>query len=102
MSQFRLSDQAIEHPENVDMQTSRDALGKYLTTDVFRESIQISTKLSDPSSDHVIKVGIFDSGDRNPDWFYVNQGRLIVAQLELMYWYVADFSIHGIMNTIKG
>jgi hypothetical protein len=102
MSQFRLSDQSIEHPDNVDMKTSRDALGKYTTTDVFRESIQISTNLSDPSSEHVIKVGIFDSGDRNPDWFYVNQGRLFVAQLELMYWYVADFSIHGIINTVKG
>jgi hypothetical protein len=69
---------------------------------VFRESIDIRTNLSDPSAEQVLKIGIYDSIDDRPDWFYVNQGSMFVGQLEMTVWTIVDVSIHGLINTFKG
>jgi hypothetical protein len=69
---------------------------------VFRESIEIRTNFSDPSPERVLKVGIYDSYDSAPDWFYVNQGSMFIGQLELIIWTVVDVSIQGLVNTLKG
>lgn len=69
---------------------------------VFHESINVTTNLSDPSPDHILKVGIYDSHDKAPDWFYVNQGAVFVGQLELTIWYIMDISIDGLLKTLMG
>jgi len=69
---------------------------------VSRESIEIRTNMSDPSQEHVLKVGIYDSFDKAPDWFYVNQGSMFIGQLELIVWTVVDVSVTGLINTFKG
>jgi hypothetical protein len=87
MRSYRLSDSARElHPGGHSM--------------VFREAIEIRTNLSDPSSDGVLKVGIYDSRDMAPDWLYVNEGAMFIAQLELIIWTVVDISVQGVINTI--
>ena len=62
---------------------------------VFREAIEIRTNLSDPSSDGVLKVGIYDSRDMAPDWLYVNEGAMFIAQLELIIWTVYPSRVQG-------
>jgi len=69
---------------------------------VFRENVEIRTNLSDPSAERVLKVGIYDSFDTAPDWFYVNQGSMFIGQLELIIWTVVDISVQGLLNTFKG
>lgn len=91
MNAYRLSDSAREtHPAG-----GNEAM-------VFRESIEIRTGLKDPSPDHVLKVGIYDSYDKAPDWFYVNQGSTFIGQLELIIWTVVDISAEGLVKTLKG
>lgn len=69
---------------------------------VFRESMEILTTLTDPSPEQIIKVGIYDTYDTAPDWFYVNQGAMFIGQLELIVWTVVDISFTGLWNTVKG
>jgi len=91
MGAYHLSDSARE----TDPGGSADKM-------VFREGIEIRSNFSDPSGDHVLKVGIYDNYDTAPDWFYVNQGSMFIGQLELIIWTVVDISIQGLVNTFKG
>lgn len=69
---------------------------------VQRQTIEMRTNFSDPSPERVLKVGIYDNFDKSPDWIYVNQGSLFIAQLELTVWTVIDVSMHGLFETLKG
>lgn len=69
---------------------------------VQRQTIEMRTNFSDPSPERVLKVGIYDSYDKAPDWFYINQGALLICQLELTIWSVIDVSFNGLVETLKG
>jgi len=90
-------DMSAFHLTDISRETMNPAHGM-----VSRESIQFRTNLTDSSSEKVIKVGIYDSYDKSPDWFYVDQGTMFLGQLELIIWTVVDVSITGLINTFKG
>jgi len=90
-------DMSAFHLTDISRETMNPAHGM-----VSRESIQFKTNLTDSSSEKVIKVGIYDSYDKSPDWFYVDQGTMFLGQLELIIWTVVDVSITGLINTFKG
>jgi len=91
-AQEKRNGDSIQHPAGSDQAHAM----------VFRENIEISTNFSDPSPERILKIGIYDSFDTAPDWFYVNEGAMFIGQLELTIWTVVDISIQGLVNTFKG
>jgi len=69
---------------------------------IFRERITLSTSLTDSSAEQTLKIGLFDSIDPAPNWYYSRQGEYSMAQLELQVWAVTDFSIMGVQRTVDG
>jgi hypothetical protein len=68
----------------------------------FRERIEVSTNVTDPSKDKTLKVGFYDSVDKAPQWFYMSQGVWVLGSLELQTWTVSDMSFDAIWHTMKG
>lgn len=95
LSAYRLRDFERNH-------TNRDEVSAVSDAEMFRESIEVRTNLSDPSDESVLKVGLYDSRDPAPDWLYVNQGSVFIAQLELIVWTIIDISVSGLVKTLMG
>lgn len=68
----------------------------------FRDSIELRTDLTDPSGDQTLKIGLYDSVDGSPNWFFVKQGTYCAGTLEVQAWTVTDMSFRGIADTLKG
>jgi len=50
----------------------------------------------------VLKIGLYNSVDALPSWFYVTQGKSAMANLELEYWYVTDVSAKSAVDAWHG
>lgn len=69
---------------------------------IFCERVEVATTVTDPSSEQTLKIGMYDSIDRAPNWFFVNEGHFSMGQLELSKWLVTDMTISTIMYTLRG
>lgn len=85
----------IENVKNAAMPNSRVDIP-------FHEQVEVHTSLMDPSLEQTLKLGIYDSNDPAPNWFFSPQGVYSMGQLELQIWYVADLSFNGAQKTVMG
>lgn len=77
----------------------------FLTNDMetlFRERVEITTNLRDPSGEDTLEIGLYTHNDRLPDWFYVGQGQYTIGNLELATWTATDISVGGLQRTLEG
>jgi len=69
----------------------------------FRERIELKLhNVSDPSAAHTLKIGLYDSEDPAPMWFYMHEGGYVLGQLELHTWRVSDFTVDALRAMWNG
>lgn len=68
----------------------------------FRERIEIVMGLTDSSVDSTFKIGLYDSVDLAPMWFYMHVGGYVLGQLELQVWQVSDFTWNALQEVWNG
>lgn len=67
----------------------------------FNDRIELQTWLRDPSLDHVIKFGFYDSVDATPVWFYAHEDSYVTGTLTLNKWFVQDIRWATFMESLK-
>lgn len=67
----------------------------------FNDRIEFQTWLRDPSLDHVIKFGFYDSADPTPVWFYAHEDSYVTGTLTLNKWLVQDITWSNFVESCK-
>lgn len=68
---------------------------------IFRERIELRTNASDPSKDHTLKVGFYDSVDPRPHFVYMAAGTWMLGKLELETWSVSHLHLADFWAALK-
>lgn len=69
---------------------------------LFRDRLEVTTNVKDPSGEDTLEIGLYTKNDRLPDWFYVGQGEYTIGNLELATWTATDISPTGLRKTLAG
>jgi hypothetical protein len=67
----------------------------------FNDRLELQTWLHDPSLDHVLKFGFYDSVDLTPYWFYAHEDSYVTGTLALNKWVVQDIRWATFMESLK-
>ena len=43
---------------------------------------EVQTNLTDSSGEQALKIGLYGSADRSPEWFYVGQGNFVLGTVD--------------------
>jgi len=79
-----------------------DTGGGSLRNPNFRDRIEVQTNLTDSSGEQALKIGLYGSADRSPEWFYVGQGNFVLGTVELREWIVNDYTMSAVWKTVHG
>eukprot|EP00746_Dinoflagellata_sp_MGD_P161341 gnl/MRDRNA2_/MRDRNA2_88438_c0_seq1.p1 gnl/MRDRNA2_/MRDRNA2_88438_c0~~gnl/MRDRNA2_/MRDRNA2_88438_c0_seq1.p1 ORF type:complete len:392 (+),score=56.40 gnl/MRDRNA2_/MRDRNA2_88438_c0_seq1:97-1272(+) len=68
----------------------------------YRERIEIHTNLKDPSPARTLKIGLYDSIDPRPSWFYGEMWGNLIGQLRLDSWLITESSYANLKAVVTG
>lgn len=96
LGKYNLHDHSI-----VDVSASKHGFLHHMEM-LYRERVELSMLLADPSGEDTLEIGLYSSSDKLPDWFFIGQGSNTVGNIELATWTATDISMSGLDKTLAG